>query len=146
MDSEIVRLRFLPPHGHDKKCHVRAGFFVPFPLFSYSSKSRLNPAAFGFVLFFCSSAFYGLHLLFRLIFCKLSALITSYLFEKPPILTALPYSFFASQRSLFAISFYHYALRRFFFPFFDTSINARFTSRFPYNLSFPRFLSISPPI
>ena len=94
MDSEIVRLRFLPPHGHDKKCHARASFLVPFPLFSYSSKSRLNPAAFGFVLFFCSSAFYGLHLLFRLIFCKLSAVITSYFFEKPPILTALLYSFF----------------------------------------------------
>ena len=151
MDSEIVRLRFLPPHGHDKKCHARAGFFVPFPLFSYSSKSRLNPAAFGFVLFFLLLEFFlwlapAFPTDFLQIVCAHHLIPLKKTTDSNSASVFFLYSFFACQRSLFAISFYPYALRRFFFPFFDTSSNSRFTPRFPYNLSFPRFLFISTPV
>ena len=51
MDSEILRFRFLPRTGMIKMS-CPCGLFCAFSSFSYSSKSRLNPTAFGFVLFF----------------------------------------------------------------------------------------------
>ena len=70
MDSEIVRLRFLPPARAWQKMSCPCGLFGPFSSFFVYFKSRLNPTAFGLVLFFCSSVFCGLHLLFRLIFAN----------------------------------------------------------------------------